>query len=62
MKGYWIICQYSYEVDGIEIPRGRMSFHTSTRPVMNPVWRRATEDEIETRKTFKGNTFNLKNV
>lgn len=35
MKGYWIICVQSYEIDGIEIPKGRMEYHTSSRPVVS---------------------------
>jgi len=61
-KGYWVICQYSYEVDGIEIPKGRMDFHESIRPIQNKCWRRATQEEIDTRQRFKGNTFNLRFV
>lgn len=60
--GYWVICTQSYEIDGIEIPKGRMKYHTSTRPIMSTKWRRAAQDEIETRQYFKGNCFNLKNV
>ena len=62
MNGYWIICTRSYEVDGEEIPKGRMKYHISIRPVMNDAWRRATVDEIETKQYHKANFFNLKNV
>jgi hypothetical protein len=62
MKGYWIICTKSYEIDGVEIPKGRMNYYTSTRPVVNDAWRRATPEEIETMKIHKGNYYNLKNV
>jgi len=62
MKGYWVICTKSYEVDGIEVPKGRMDYYTSTRPIVNSDWRRATQEEIETRQRHKGNTFNLRNV
>ena len=60
--GYWVICTQSYEIDGTEISKGRMDYYTSTRPIMSTKWRRATQDEIETRQYFKGNCFNLKNV
>ena len=61
-KGYWEICIKPYEIDGVEIPKGRMNYHTSTRPTVNPDWRRATQEEINTRKFYKGNAFNLRNV
>ena len=61
-KGYWEICTKSYEIDGTEIPKGRMSYHTSTRPTVNQDWRRATQEEIDTRQYYKGNAFNLRNV
>ena len=60
-KGYWEICTKSYEIDGTEIPKGRMSYHTSTRPTVNQDWRRATQEEIDTRQYYKGNDFNLRN-
>ena len=60
--GYWVICVQSYEYDGIEIPKGRMDYHQSTRPIMSNKWRRATQEEIETRQYHKGNAFNLTNV
>lgn len=59
-NGYWVICTQSYENDGIEIPKGRMNFHQSLRPIMNPKWRRATTEEIKGKQRFKGNWFNLK--
>jgi len=61
-KGYWVICQQSYEVDGIYIPKGRMDFHESPIPIQNEDWRRATQEEINTKKYHKGNFFNLPNV
>lgn len=61
-SGYWIICQYSYEYEGNEIPKGRMKFHTSQRPVLSKRWRRATDEEIKTKRWFKGNYFNLQFV
>lgn len=61
-KGYWVICVKSYEIDGREIPKGRMDYHVSTRPIINNAWRRATQEEIETRDYHKGNAFNLRNV
>lgn len=62
LKSYWVICTKSYEIDGVEIPKGRMDYHTSIRPIQNPDWRRATQEEIDTRQYFKGNAFNLRNV
>jgi hypothetical protein len=61
-KGYWEICIKSYEIEGVEIPKGRMSYHTSTRPTVNQKWRRATQEEIDTRQYYNGNAFNLMNV
>lgn len=61
-KGYWEICTESYEIDGVEIPKGRMKYHTSTRPTINQDWRRATQEEIETMQFYKGNAFNLRYV
>lgn len=60
--GYWVICTQSYEIDGLEVPKGRMDYYTSTRPIMNPAWRLATQEEIDTKQRFKANWFNLKNV
>lgn len=60
--GYWVICVQSYEYDGIEIPKGRMRYHQSTRLIISNKWRRATQEEIDTRQFHKGNTFNLMNV
>jgi len=62
MTGYWIICTKTYEIEGIKIPKGRMSFHTSTRRVVNSDWRNATQEEIDDKQYFKGNTFSLINV
>ena len=62
VKGYWIICVQSYQIDGTEIPKGRRGHHTSKRPVVSRKWRRATQDEIDNMDKFKGNCFNLKNV
>ena len=61
-KGYWVICTESYEIDGKFIPKGRMDYYTSITPIQNPDWRRATKDEIDTRKYCNGNAFNLKNI
>lgn len=61
-SGYWVICVQSYEYDGIEIPKGRMSYHQSTRPIISNKWRRATQEEIDTKQYHKGNAFNLMNV
>ena len=59
VKGYWIICVNSYEFEGVHIPKGRMVHHTSKRQILNPDWQKATQEEIDTRKYFKGNAFNL---
>jgi len=59
MKGYWIICVTSYEYDGNEIPKGRMSYHTSLRPVISNKWRRATDIEVRDRKYHKGNAYHI---
>lgn len=61
MKGRWIICVMSYEIDGKEIPKGRMEYSYARFPV-NRLWRLATAEEIETKKCHKGNYYNLKNV
>lgn len=61
-KAYWEICVKSYEIDGVEIPKGRMSYHTSIRPTVSRNWRRATQEEIDTRKYCKGYAFNLRNI
>ena len=61
-KGYWVICTKSYEIDGIEIPKGRMDYYTSTRPIVNSNWRKATQDEVDSKQYHKGSAFNLKNV
>lgn len=60
--GYWVICIQSYEYDGQEIPKGRMCYHTSKRPIVSNKWRKATTDEVETKQKYKNNFFNLKNV
>ncbi len=62
MKGHWVICTCSYEIDGVNIPKGRMDYYTSKRPIQNPDWRRATQEEINAKQFFKGNHFNLMNV
>ena len=62
VSGYWEICTKSYEIDGVEIPKGRMRYHTSTRQTINTYWRRATQEEIDTMRYYKGNVFNLRNV
>ncbi len=56
--GYWVICVNSYDFEGKYTPKGRMNYHTSTFPIINTDWRRATEEEIETKKWFKGNFYN----
>ena len=59
---YWVICVNSYKYEDTYIPKGRMHKHYSERPIQNKDWRRATQDEIDTKDWFKGNFFNLKNV
>lgn len=54
MKGYWIICVKSYEIDGEIISIGHMNYHTSIRCVVNSAWRKATEKEIEMKRWHKG--------
>jgi hypothetical protein len=56
--GYWIICVQSYEIDGVEISRGRMKKHTSIRPVVSDRWLKATDKEIETMQCHKGKYYN----
>lgn len=58
-NGYWVICVQSYEVDGVEISKGKMSYHTSVRPIISNKWRRATQEEIETREYGKRGAYNL---
>lgn len=63
IKGYWVILQHTYDLDGKHFPKGRMHFHTSQRPIMNKDWRRATQEEIDTKQISKdGNYFNLRFV
>ena len=62
MTGYWVICVTSYEIEGVEIPKGRMDYYTSTRPIVSGKWRAATLDEVETKQRHNGHWFNLKNV
>lgn len=61
MKYRWLICIISYEIEGTEIPKGRMEY-TNCRFPVNGKWRNATQEEIDTKQCFKGNYFNLKNV
>ena len=49
--GYWVICVQSYEYDGIEIPKGRMDYHQSTRPIM-----RISGAELHKKKLRQDNT------
>jgi len=60
--GYWVICTQSYETEGQETPKGRMSYHTSKRAIVNPKWRKATQHEIDTKQNLNGNWFNLTGV
>lgn len=63
MKGTWIICVQSYEIDGVCYPKGRMEYsYAQFRQACSPNWRRATDDEIATKQWHNGNYFNLKNV
>jgi len=61
-KGCWMICTKSFEIDGTKTPKGRMFYHIPMRPIVNPDWRKATQEEIDTRQYHKGNAFNLRNV
>ncbi len=62
MKGKWIICIHSYTLEnGNEIPKGRMEYSYARFPVSG-LWRRATQEEIETKKWHNGNYVNIKNV
>jgi hypothetical protein len=61
-KGYWVICIQSYTIDGKDIPKGRMHKHESIRPIISNKWRRATSDEVETKKNHNGKWYNLTNV
>ena len=57
---YWLINQRDYIVDGHEVKRGRMSrIEKGSRAVMNPDWRLATHEEIESKQWYKGHFFNL---
>lgn len=62
MKGYWVICVQSYEIDGADISKGTMKYHASIRPIISNKWRRATEKEVADMKCFKGKFYNLNNV
>ena len=61
---YWIINQNTYNVDGIEVPKGRMAKmnRKTDRPIQNKDWRKATDFEVETKQYYKGNYFNLSGV
>ena len=61
---YWIINQNTYNVDGVEVPKGRMvKMNKKTdRPIQNKDWRKATVLEVETKQYYKGNYFNLSGV
>jgi len=50
---HWIICLKSYTLDNVEVNKGQMSYHTSTRSVVNPKWRKATEYEVSKKETKK---------
>lgn len=61
---YWIINQNTYNVDGIEVPKGRMAKmnRKTYRPIQNKDWRKATVLEVEAKQYYKGNYFNLSSV
>lgn len=61
---YWIINQNTYNVDGIEVPKGRMAKmnRKTDRPIQNKDWRKATVLEVEAKQYYKGNYFNLSGV
>ena len=62
-NSYWIINQNTYTIDGLEIPKGRMvRKYKGERPVLNEDWRTATAQEVEGKKYYKGNFYNLTNV
>lgn len=61
-KGQWLICIQGYFLEnGNEIPKGRMEYSYGRFPVSG-LWRRATEEEIESKNWHKGNYFNLSNI
>ena len=55
--GYWVICLQGYEIDGIDIKKGQMDYYTSSRPIINPDWRKATDTEVEKKDFYKGNWY-----
>jgi len=60
---YWIINQNTYSVDGREMSKGRMDkIYKGQRAIINKDWRKATEEEINTKQWYKGHYFNLSNV
>lgn len=61
MKGIWLICTLGYTLEnGEEIPKGRMDYsYARWASACAPNWRRATQEEIETKKWHKGNYYNL---
>jgi len=57
---YWMICQSTYIIEGVEVPKGRMKkIKKGNRGIMNPDWRKATDYEVRTKQWYKGNYFNL---
>lgn len=58
-KPYWVICTQSYDYEGIEIPKGRMSLHGSIRPIVSNRWRKASDFEITNMKSHRGNNYFL---
>lgn len=45
---YYVICEYSYEIDGRHFPKGYIHWKPKEqRPIINKAWRRATDSEID---------------
>ena len=56
----WIICINGYEVDGNEFTKGTMKRQEKgCRGFHETYWRYATKLEVETKKWFNGNHYNL---
>ena len=59
----WIICKEGYEIDGITFKKGNMENQSEkARGFHERYWRYASKDEVENKKWFKGNWYNLSNV
>lgn len=60
---YWIICIEGYEVDGHVFKKGWMNqMSKKARGFHERYWRVATKEEVEDKKWFKGQWYNLDNV